>query len=95
VPKVQVTPQAQADLDEIWLAIAINNVSAADGVLDELAHRISLLEDFPDLGPPRPELGGDARALTQRNYLIFYRPGAHGVEVVRIVHGARDFSDLF
>lgn len=30
-----------------------------------------------------------------RKILVFYRPIAVGVEIVRVVHGARDFAALF
>jgi toxin ParE1/3/4 len=30
-----------------------------------------------------------------RNYLIFYRPIDNGVEVVRVLHGARDIEKEF
>jgi toxin ParE1/3/4 len=29
------------------------------------------------------------------NYLIFYRPEADGVQVIRILHGRRDIPKLF
>ena len=30
-----------------------------------------------------------------RNYLVFYRPVADGIEVIRVVHGARDIDTIF
>jgi toxin ParE1/3/4 len=30
-----------------------------------------------------------------RNHLVFYRATADGVEIVRVLHGARDFEVLF
>ena len=29
------------------------------------------------------------------NYLIFYRPVSDGIEVVRVLHGARDIESIF
>jgi len=29
------------------------------------------------------------------NYLVFYRPIRDGIEVVRVIHGARDASRVF
>jgi toxin ParE1/3/4 len=29
------------------------------------------------------------------NYVIFYRPMEIGVEIARVLHGARDFPPLF
>src|SRR4051794_9057643 len=30
-----------------------------------------------------------------RNHLVFYRPNGGGIEVVRVLHGARDIEALF
>ena len=30
-----------------------------------------------------------------RNHLVFYRPKAEGIDVVRVLHGARDIEALF
>ncbi len=30
-----------------------------------------------------------------QNYLIFYRAASEGVEIVRVLHGARDLDALF
>ena len=29
------------------------------------------------------------------NYLIFYRPRENGIELIRVLHGARDLATLF
>ena len=29
------------------------------------------------------------------SHLIFYRPARNGVEIVRVIHGARDIEGLF
>jgi toxin ParE1/3/4 len=73
VPKVNLSRQAEIDLDEIWFTIALSNTNAADRMLDRLAYRISMLEDFPEIGSARPELGEGARVLVERNYLVIYR----------------------
>nr|WP_245456027.1 type II toxin-antitoxin system RelE/ParE family toxin [Mesorhizobium sp. M7A.F.Ca.US.008.03.1.1] len=49
---------------------------------------------FPESGPRRPDIGADTRALTIGNYLILYRRAEGRIEIVRIVHGARDVSTL-
>jgi len=45
----------------------------------------------------RSELSG-VRSWTVtgfENYLIFYRPVEGGIEILRVVHGARDLENLF
>ena len=35
------------------------------------------------------------KVQTVANYAIFYRPLEDGIEVIRIIHGARDLPKLF
>jgi toxin ParE1/3/4 len=60
-----------------------------------------LLSRAPELGRlfalPNRDLSG-IRVWPVRGFrkiLVFYRPGSGGVEVIRVVHGARDFAALF
>ncbi|MEJ0052836.1 MAG: type II toxin-antitoxin system RelE/ParE family toxin [Methylovirgula sp.] len=89
------TPRARADLDDIWLHIALNNLAAADRLIDEIASRCENLTAHPLLGPARPEIAPNARSLVVGNYVVLYRLAGEGVEVVRIVHGARELQRLF
>ncbi len=52
------------------------------------------LADFPERGTPRPELGRGARSLVVGRYLILYRVGPDSVDILRIVHGARELGAL-
>lgn len=88
------SPAAEDDLTDIWLSIAKDSPRAADHFLDAIAERIHQLAAFPESGPRRPDIGMDTRALTIGNYLILYRHAEEQIYVVRIVHGARDFSTL-
>lgn len=87
-------PAAESDLDNIWLAIAQDNPAAADRMIDAIRQRTEQLSLFPESGPLRPEISDDARCLTLADYLILYRITRHQVEIVRIVHGARDLKNL-
>ncbi|TIW92520.1 MAG: type II toxin-antitoxin system RelE/ParE family toxin [Mesorhizobium sp.] len=89
------SPAAENDLIDIWLAIAEHSPRAADHFLDAIAERILQLAVFPESGPRRPDIGADTRALTIGNCLILYRRADGRIEIVRIVHGARDVSTLF
>ncbi|MCE3267716.1 MAG: plasmid stabilization system [Solirubrobacterales bacterium] len=95
MPRISLSAQAEIDFDDIWFSIALSSPRAADRMLDRLAYRMSMLEDFPELGPARPELGAGARVLVEGNYLIIYRLVSDEVEVVRVMHGARDLRRLF
>jgi toxin ParE1/3/4 len=91
----RLTEEARQDLDEIWLYIAEDNPSAADGFLDTLYERFVLLAQQPFLGRARPELAPHLRSFPVGNYVIFYRPIDDGVEIARVLRGSRDIDALF
>jgi toxin ParE1/3/4 len=95
VGRVTLTKQASADLDEIWLQIALDNMPAADRLIDRIVARCQTLSDHPYLGPARPEIAPDARMLVVGDYVALYRVTGPNVQIVRVVHGARQLEGLF
>lgn len=91
---ILLTARAEADLFEIWDYIAADRVSAADRVIFEFNQKFLLLATNPELGRERPELVVGIRSLPLNNYVIFYRVIPAGIEIVRILHGARHVEDL-
>ena len=87
-------PKAEADLLEIWLYIAQDSPRAADRLLDLIEAQCRLLADNPRLGRARPEIASDARARNVGRYLVLYREQGDEIEVVRVVHGARDIEQI-
>jgi toxin ParE1/3/4 len=94
VADVIVSPQAEADLEEIWLTIALDNPKAADRVLRRISEKLNHLAQFPEMGVLRPDIATTARMLIAGSYLILYQSNNDDVEVVRVLHGARDLTDL-
>ena len=99
---VLVSPAAEDDLEDIWLAIAADNPRAATRILRLIAARIEGLGDHPRLGPRRADIRPHARMLVAGRYLILYetRPDTDegsldAVEIVRVVDGRRDLPTLF
>ena len=95
MPEVTLSNQARQDLFAIWEYIAEDNSAAADRVLDTLDARMQLLADHPLLGPARPDIARDLRYLVSENYLILYRVLDDVVDIVRVLHGARNLRALF
>ncbi len=89
------SPDAEADLLEIWANIANDKPSAADRFLDTLEQRIELLSRHPRIGEARPDLAAGVRGFSVGSYVIFFRPIRDGIEVVRVLHGARDIPAIF
>ena len=89
------TSQAHLDLVEAALRIAEETPTAADHWLDSLDEKCRLLARMPELGRKRPDLAPDLRGFPIGNYIIFYRPVPDGIQVIRVLHGARDIPELF
>ncbi len=83
---------AEADLDEIWAAIAEDSIVSADRILNEIWQAIDLLVTMPRMGHVRDDV--PARLLTWRvrHWLILYEPLDGTIYVARVVHGGRDLS---
>jgi toxin ParE1/3/4 len=95
VKLVVLTSRAGADLDDIWLHVALDNPSAADRLIDRIVARCHGLADHPQLGQVWPEIAPNAQALIVGDYLALYRIDGSSAEIVRVVHGARQLKDLF
>jgi toxin ParE1/3/4 len=93
--RIQRTPRADQDLEELWFFIAQDDPAAADRWLDTLEEKIGLLADNPLMGPARPDIARELRYHPVGNHLLLYRVIQGGIEIVRVVHGARDLLNLF
>ena len=92
--EVVILPLATNDLEEIWSVIAFDSPRAADRMVHRIVQRMGALEQFPELGPRRPDLGTNVRILIEHPYIVPYRyETGKRVEVIRVLHGARDLFD--
>ena len=87
-------PEAERDLVEIYLHISRDNPSAAEKLVRAINTKCERLARSPMMGRARPELRPDLRSFPYGAYLILYRATDGGVEIVRVVHGARNLEDL-
>jgi toxin ParE1/3/4 len=95
MPKAHQSPDAREDLLQLWLGIAHDNPEAADRLIARIKRVADQLADFPQLGRLRPELAAALRSFAVGNYVVFYRVVSDGIEIVRVLHGARDLPSLF
>ena len=99
--RILIRPKAQGDLDETADYIGRENPDAALRFLTAAEATFKQLLDTPGLGRIREYL--DLRLAGLRswrirgfeNWLVFYRPADGGIEVVRVLNGARDLGPLF
>jgi len=91
---LKVTDTAQDDLLEIWSFIAKENLAAADTLLAAFAEQFDRLLRFPEIGRDRSELKIHLRSVPVKGYIIFYQLTNRYIEIVRILHGARDIRRI-
>lgn len=93
--KVAWTQAAQADLEEISDYIKTDNPARAASFVNEIVDAGDAIADMPRAFPlvPRLEQRG-IRHRTFGRYLIFYRIEAEQVQILHVVHGARDYIRL-
>ena len=100
-PRIVVTRNADRDLDELFLYIGRTSPEAAVRFFDAAQATFAQLAAAPHLGGPpafRASRLEGIRVWRVRGFerhLVFYRPIANGIEVVRVLHGARDIATLF
>ena len=87
-------PQAISDIESIVLTIAADNPVAAQHWFDRLHKTFTTLGTMPEMGSPRFDVRPDMRLLPIGSYLILYRATDAVAEIVRVVHGAREWEDL-
>lgn len=89
------TPAARADLLDIFDYIAQDNPDAARRVISEIRAAMRKLAERPEMGHFRRDLATEPlRFWPVYSYLIIYRPEARPLQVVRVLHGARDVRQI-
>ena len=88
-------PLAAADILDIWDHIAEDSLDQADRWIDKLDEKFGILTTQPLMGRAREELAADLRSFPFGRYVIFYMPVQDGIDVVRVLHSARDVDAAF
>ena len=94
MPNIRVAEAAGEDLEDIWQYVAKNNAEAARRLIKEITGKFKLLRDHPNIGREENTLLGALRSFPVRNYIIFYKPFDKGIEILRILHSARDVDNI-
>jgi antitoxin ParD1/3/4 len=94
----RLTPEARADLYEIWSYIAADNERAANRVEAEIYKACAFIAGGPLRGQLRRDLTEKPLRFwtVQRypNYIVVYDPASSPVQIVRILHGMRDVKRI-
>ena len=91
----RLSPGAEADIDEIWLYIANDSVTAANRVRDRILADLRRLAEWPLIGHTREDIASAKFRFSRvGRYQIVYRPGTNPLEIVRVLGGERDLVRL-
>ncbi len=95
MPEIVKLPRARVDLVEIWDYIADDSEAQADAFIDSIDRKLRILSEKPYLGRVRQELAENMRSFPVDRYVIFYIVIPNGIQIVRVLHGARDLDSMF
>lgn len=93
---LRISEDATGDLDEVfnyWSQRA--TLQVAERILDKIGERFSLLTRYPRAGVLRMEFGPEIRCISAGDYVIYYRIAPQRIEIIRVLHGARNQRRAF
>ena len=98
---LDITQKAYADLAAICFYFAQNAPEVEERFLKAFDETVRLLASSPNLGERcqsrSPRTKGMRMWLVSgfSNYLIFYRLQENTLQILRVIHGARDYAAIF
>ena len=94
--KARFAARADQDVDEISDYLAQYSQPAAGLFLDELYRLADRHAGSPLIGRARDELETGLRSfVVRRKYVVLFRPADDTIEIVRVIHGARNIEAVF
>jgi len=99
--RVYLRPRAEMDIDEQYLYLGRQSSDLAKRFIQQVELTATALLESPHLGTRYSSMHDritDILVFKIRrfpNHLVFYRPVEDGIEVVRLLHCARDIESLF
>jgi plasmid stabilization system protein ParE len=94
VKRFKLSPEAAADVREIWEYIAQDSIRAARRVRLQILDACRMIAANPHIGHKREDLTPKAVLFWPvGSYLIVYR-AQPSIEIVRVLHAARDVGSL-
>ncbi|MFI4848847.1 MAG: type II toxin-antitoxin system RelE/ParE family toxin [Gimesia chilikensis] len=88
------TRQAKEDILEIWAYISAEDSSAADRLVRQFDQLFQKLANHPGIGSRQDRFREGLRCFPLGRYLIFYFPIEDGIQIIRVLHSARNWEKL-
>ena len=99
--EIRKKPQAERDIEECFVFIGEDNLDIAVHFLVAVEDTIETISKNPSLGKPREFKDSKIQNLRMslvkgfHKYQIYYTIKDEIIEIVRVLHGARDLNDIF
>ena len=93
--KFIIAPTASRDLNKIADYFLTVNVTAGEKLFQFFNQKIKQLTQFPLMGRSYNHIKPSLRGLPLKGYIIFYRVIDDQIEILRIINGHQNLSDLF
>jgi plasmid stabilization system protein ParE len=92
--RFRLSPEAAQDIREIWAYIADDSIKAARHIRLQILDACQRIAENPGIGHSREDITEKPVLFWPTgSYLIVYAP-RKPVEIVRVLHGARDLPGL-
>src|SRR5262249_26010273 len=98
--RIVISPQAERDIESQLAYLSEENLDAAIRFCNASEHTFALISGMPEFGPvyhsDNPDLVG-VRYFPVSGFekiLVFYRPSAETVDLIRVLHRARDIESI-
>lgn len=95
--KIVFSPQAHADMVEIFTYISSDNPAAARALLARIRDKIGNLAKAPHIGRPGRVPGTRELVIPGTPFLVPYQVGIaeNTLQILRVYHGAREWPEAF
>jgi toxin ParE1/3/4 len=92
--KIEFTPQAVRDLEDIRDWIGDGDPATADRIVSRIRQTIMMFEDFPMMGHDGSVVGTREFKVTGLPYLIVYAINSEtSLDIVTVIHSRRNYPD--
>jgi toxin ParE1/3/4 len=90
--RYRLAPAARDDLKRIshYIAVERESPQGAKRLRERFLASFCLLAQNPLIGQTCPEFGENMRIWPVGNYVVLYVPQDNGIDIVQVMHGARD-----
>ena len=99
--EIRKKPQAERDIEECFVFIGEENLDVAVHFLVAVEDTIEIIAQNPSAGNVREFKDSKLKNIRMmlvrgfHRYQIFYTITDESIEIVRVLHGARDLPDIF